>query len=76
MVSKEREYTGEIIQDREAHVIRIHNYCLCYKVRLTIMHGTLVKVSKVREYTGEIRKTKQQHMSLEYITTVYATWLK
>ena len=33
-------------------------------------------VSKVREYTREIRKNTEKHMSLEYITTVYATRLE
>ena len=62
MVSKVREYTGKISQDREAHVIRIHNYCLYYRVAVTIMHGTLVKVSKVREYTGEISQHTAAHV--------------
>ena len=59
MVSTVREYTGEISQDTEAHVIRIHHYCLCDKVEVTIMHDMLVMVSKVREYTGEISHESQ-----------------
>ena len=50
----------------------IHDYNLCYKVRVYMMHDTLVIISKVREYTGEVSK---HIMSSEYITAVYATRL-